>query len=158
MVIELDCKPLLIGCIYEVSSDGRLCPFDHDLVRVTVRVPILLVKVDNGGCIHHRIKRETCIEPPSASVKMVQGGDTLRSHQIASGQCFHLPVLKGAIQVVESFGASASRRCQILVKLELPVGPPGKQSVTLFCDLCDLRGAGPLSQARTKLAHEKGHS
>ena len=91
------------------------------------------------------------VENGCVSVEFHLVEDTLGVRHVRSGESLDLPVLQGAVLVVEAFRAGSGGGGQVLVGLELPVGPAGEVLVSNVADLVDLLSTRALSEASTEL-------
>lgn len=120
--------------------------------------PVLLVLVDNSRGLDVSLNLELGIESSSLSVEVLVGKLTLSELKVGTGESLGLPLLEGAVLVVETFRASAGGSGQVLIVLELPVGPSDKVLVSNVTDLVDLLGARTLGQAGSELRDMVGDS
>ena len=149
-VIELrvrDVNMRVLAVLADVLSEGVLVESVAVFRRVRAgaarcAAPVLRVLVDDGGCLDVRLHGELGVKSRSLRVEDLLGQDTLRELHVGARERLGLPILKGAIGVVEALRARASRGRQIRVVLELPVGPADKVLVSNVAHLSDLLSAG----------------
>lgn len=118
-------------------------------------VPVHLVKVDQGWSIDAGVEDICAFKQPSGriEVKLLKG--SLGSLDVGSGESLDLKDLKRAIVVVHSLSSSLSSGGEILVNLELPVGPAGEDLVALISNLSDLSSANFRSVTSSKLRDDQ---
>ena len=79
---DQDLQPLLVSIDDRVGRRRDHLAVHSDRVLKALRVPVLLVEVDNGGRDNLHSERVAGDEGGRLRVERVEGGDTLRGHQV----------------------------------------------------------------------------
>jgi len=134
----------------------KINTFDWKLNIFAIRVPVLLISVHDCRFFDVSVNRNLSNENTIFSVKEGLGWHTLSKHHVSSWECLDLPVLEGAILIVESLWSSTCRCSQISVVLELPISPTSNILVSCVTHRINFGCAICVSQTRAKLRNKEG--
>ena len=162
-IVIRDMNTRVLAILADVLSVGifmeRVSIFRRVLARALgFATPVLRVLVDDSGSLNVRPDCEFGVKCRRLRVEYLLFKDSLSELQVGTSQRFGFPILKGTVCIVEALRACACGGRQVLVILELPIGPADQILISHIANLSDLLGAGAFGQASTKLRDVQWHT
>jgi hypothetical protein len=160
LISKGDRKSLGISGIDSVLLGSRLDAISSQSVSISIRVPVLGVKVDNCRSSNARVHGVFAAEERSLGVESHTSGLSLSSHLVRAGESLDLPALESSIVFVETFRSltTGSRGCQIFVVFELPVSPTVQPFVSVVAGSLNFGSAVLLCEASSEFRKEEWDS